>query len=116
MTMFTIRPDVTVAESKQIAALAVDALAAAHHFSPADTQAVRVRNNAEQFENFMQIFLGIRLFVMFMGICSLVGGVIGVSNIMMIAVRERTREIGVRKALGAKPSHIVSSIVLVCRR
>ena len=46
-----------------------------------------------------------------MGICSLVAGVIGVSNIMMIVVRERTREIGVRKALGARPSHIVMSIV-----
>jgi putative ABC transport system permease protein len=51
------------------------------------------------------------VFVVFMGICSLVAGVIGVSNIMMIVVRERTREIGVRKALGATPSHIVTSIV-----
>jgi putative ABC transport system permease protein len=111
MTMFTLRPDVTVAESKRTAAAAVAALAAAHHFSPEDTQAVRVRNNVEQFENFLQIFVGIRVFVIFMGICSLVAGVIGVSNIMMIVVRERTREIGVRKALGARPSHIVTSIV-----
>jgi len=59
----------------------------------------------------MQIFVGIRWFVLVMGICSLVAGVIGVSNIMMIVVKERTREIGVRKALGAKPSHIVMSIV-----
>ena len=111
MTMFTMRPDVTVAESKRTAEAAVVALAAAHHFSPEDIQAVRVRNNVEQFENFLQIFRGIRMFVLFMGICSLVAGVIGVSNIMMIAVRERTREIGVRKALGARPSHIVTSIV-----
>jgi len=46
-----------------------------------------------------------------MGVCSLVAGVIGVSNIMMIVVRERTREIGVRKALGATPHNIVTSIV-----
>ena len=111
MTMFTLRPDVTVAESKRVARAAVEVLAAAHHFSPDDTQAVRVHNNAEEFENFLQIFLGIRVFVVFMGICSLVAGVIGVSNIMMIVVRERTREIGVRKALGATPSHIVTSIV-----
>jgi putative ABC transport system permease protein len=110
-TMFTLSPDVTVAESKRVARSALEALAAAHHFSPEDTQAVRVNNNAEQFENFLQIFLGIRVFVVFMGICSLVAGVIGVSNIMMIVVRERTREIGVRKALGATPSHIVTSIV-----
>jgi putative ABC transport system permease protein len=110
-TMFTMNPDVTVAESKQIARAAVESLAAAHHFSPDDTQAVRVRNNVEQYQNFLQIFLGIRVFVVFMGICSLVAGVIGVSNIMMIVVRERTREIGVRKAIGATPSHIVMSIV-----
>ena len=111
MTMFTMSPDVTVAESKRLADAAKARLAAAHHFSPGDTQAVRVRNNVEQFQNFMQIFVGIRWFVLVMGICSLVAGMIGVSNIMMIVVRERTREIGVRKALGAKPSHIVMSIV-----
>jgi putative ABC transport system permease protein len=111
MTMFTMRSDITVAEAKRVADAAVARLAAAHHFSPDDAQAVRVRNNVEQFENFMQIFVGIRWFVLVMGICSLVAGVIGVSNIMMIVVRERTREIGVRKALGAKPSHIVMSIV-----
>jgi putative ABC transport system permease protein len=110
-TMFTMRPDITVDESKRLARAAVETLASAHHFSPEDTQAVRVRNNVEQYQNFLQIFLGIRVFVMFMGICSLVAGVIGVSNIMMIVVRERTREIGVRKALGATPSHIVMSIV-----
>jgi len=111
MTMFTMRSDITVAESKRVADDAIARLAATHHFSPADTQAVRVRNNVEQFEDFMQIFVGIRWFVLVMGVCSLVAGVIGVSNIMMIVVRERTREIGVRKALGAKPSHIVLSIV-----
>ena len=111
MTMFTMAPDVSVAESKRVAEAAVARLAAAHHFAPEDMQAVRVRNNVEQFENFLQIFVGIRMFVLVMGICSLVAGVIGVSNIMMIVVRERTREIGVRKALGAKPSHIVMSIV-----
>ncbi len=111
MTMFTMHSEVTVAESKRMADAAVARLAAAHHFSPADTQAVRVRNNVEQFQNFMQIFAGIRWFVLIMGVCSLVAGVIGVSNIMMIAVRERTREIGIRKALGAKPSDIVVSIM-----
>lgn len=111
MAMFTLKPDVTIDDSKQIARAAVEALAESHHFSPDDTQAVRVNNNAEQFENFLQIFRGISVFVAFMGISSLVAGVIGVSNIMMIVVRERTKEIGVRKALGATPSNIVMSIV-----
>jgi len=111
MTMFTLAPGVTVDDSKRVARAALERVAAAHHFSPDDTQAVRVNNNAVQFENFQQIFFGIHVFVVFMGVCSLVAGVIGVSNIMMIVVRERTREIGVRKALGASPSHIVLSIV-----
>jgi putative ABC transport system permease protein len=111
MTMFTLGPGVTVDDSKRVARAALERVAAAHHFSPDDTQAVRVNNNAVQFENFQQIFFGIHVFVVFMGVCSLVAGVIGVSNIMMIVVRERTREIGVRKALGATPVHIVLSIV-----
>ena len=111
MTMFTMPKDISVAESKKVADQAVAKLAEAHHFSPTDQQAVRVRNNVEQFDNFQKIFRTIRIFVMVMGICSLVAGVIGVSNIMMIVVRERTREIGVRKALGATPSAIVTSIV-----
>jgi putative ABC transport system permease protein len=70
-----------------------------------------VRNNLEQYATFQEIFWLIELFIMFMGGCTLVAGIIGVSNIMMIVVKERTKEIGVRKALGATPSTIVSTIL-----
>jgi putative ABC transport system permease protein len=70
-----------------------------------------VRNNVENFEKFMQIFTMISIFVSVMAGCTLLAGIIGISNIMMIVVRERTREIGVRKALGATPANIVTSIV-----
>jgi len=108
--MFTVG-DADVDESKAIADEAKALLAETHDFSPDDPQAVRIRNNVENFENFQKIFSMMAIFVSLMAGCTIVAGVIGVSNIMMIAVRERTKEIGVRKALGATPWDIVSSIV-----
>jgi putative ABC transport system permease protein len=110
MIMFTIG-DAGVEESKQIAEEATALLADAHDFAPDDPQAIRVRNNVENFQKFMQIFAMIDLVMGVMGILAIVAGVIGISNIMMIVVRERTREIGIRKALGATPGNIVGSIV-----
>jgi putative ABC transport system permease protein len=109
--MFTLQPDVSVDESVVLAQHAKDLLARAHRFDPHDPQAVWVRNNAENYRSFLQIFQMISIFVTFMAACTLLAGVIGISNIMMIVVRERTREIGVRKALGATAVNIVTSIV-----
>ncbi len=86
-------------------------LAASHQFSPDDKQAVRVFDNVEGFAKFQSFFNVISLFVLVIGLGTLAAGVVGVSNIMMIAVKERTKEIGVRKALGATPQSIVAMIV-----
>lgn len=80
-------------------------------FDPNDKQAVRVHNNIEQFGRFKKLFWMISMFVIVIGLGTLAAGVVGVSNIMMIAVKERTKEIGVRKALGATPSSIVFMII-----
>lgn len=86
-------------------------MAAKHHFDPADLNAISIENWSEEYKRIMTMLDGIRLFVWIIGIFTLLAGVIGVSNIMMIIVKERTKEIGVRKALGATPVSIVLLIV-----
>lgn len=78
---------------------------------PEDAEGVWVDNRNEDAEMFRQIFSGIRLFVWFVGLMTLLAGAMGVANIMAIVVRERTKEIGVRKALGATSGKIVGQII-----
>jgi putative ABC transport system permease protein len=99
------------AEAERIIDKVVAQLADAHDFDATDRQAVRVQNNIEQFERFSKLFWMISMFVIVIGLGTLAAGVVGVSNIMMIAVKERTKEIGVRKALGATPSSIVFMVL-----
>lgn len=82
-----------------------------NEISPSDEQAVNSFTIAKQFETFEKLFLGINILVWLVGLGTLMAGIIGVSNIMMVTVRERTREIGVRRALGAKPFDIISQIM-----
>jgi putative ABC transport system permease protein len=96
---------------KQLEEQVRELLARRHKFDPADKQALELDNNEEEVARFNGLFTGIKLFVSVIGVLTLVAGVVGVSNIMLIIVQERTREIGVRKALGATPWSIISMIV-----
>jgi len=89
-----------------------DLLKERHAIAPNDLQAFWSENVEEQFREVMGLFFGIRFLVWFVGIGSLLAGVIGVGNIMLIVVKERTKEIGIRKALGATPGSIVSMILM----
>ncbi|MEZ5059782.1 MAG: ABC transporter permease [Saprospiraceae bacterium] len=83
-----------------------------HQIAPDDEQGVRSFNLEEEFNQFQGLFAGIRWLVWFVGIGSLFAGVIGVGNIMLIVVKERTKEIGLRKALGATPRAIIQMVLL----
>jgi putative ABC transport system permease protein len=78
---------------------------------PNDRRGIRIRNANEEGQMINNVFLGIRLFAIGLSIMTLVIAIIGVSNIMSIVVRERTRELGIRKALGATPGSIVMLII-----
>ena len=108
--MFTIG-DASLEESKLLADRVVHFMAERKGVSADDRQALRVQNNVEQFQRINGVFVWIRAFVWVVGIGTLLAGIVGVSNIMLISVKERTREIGVRKALGATPWSIISLVV-----
>ncbi|WP_243349102.1 ABC transporter permease [Parabacteroides sp. FAFU027] len=82
-----------------------------HSISPTDSQAVGGVNLEKQFTMFHYLFLGISILVWIVGLGTLFAGIVGVSNIMLVTVRERTKEIGIRRALGAKPRVIISQII-----
>ena len=89
------------------------ALFAKHHrFDPNDRSAIRIYNQAENALQFQTMFTMINIFVLIIGLASLMAGIVGVGNIMLITVKERTREIGIRKAIGATPGSILKLIIL----
>lgn len=83
-----------------------------HKVHPEDNRAFGSYNREEEFVQMNGIFNGIKGLSWFVGILTLIAGSIGVSNIMLVIVKERTNEIGVRKALGATPWSIVSQVLL----
>lgn len=83
-----------------------------HDVHPDDPRAIGGWNMEKEVEKFTMIFTGIKALSWFVGTLTLLAGVIGISNIMLIIIRERTQEIGVRRALGATPVSIVVQIVL----
>jgi len=98
---------VEIAEENTIALLKRN-----HQISPDDMLAVGHWNMGKQYKKLKGLFTGISFLVWFVGTGTLLAGVIGVSNIMLIVVKERTREIGVKRALGASPSEIILQIML----
>ncbi|RHJ86603.1 ABC transporter permease [Parabacteroides sp. AM08-6] len=83
-----------------------------HHFDPEDKRALGMWNTLEDYMMLNGLMNGISLFIWIIGIGTLTAGIVGVSNIMLITVRERTREFGIRKAIGATPFSILKLIII----
>lgn len=83
----------------------------ANFISPTDTKGLGAVNLEQEVARIGTMFLGINVLVWFVGIGALMSGVFGISNIMLVTVRERMREIGVKRALGAKPRNIMVQIM-----
>lgn len=84
---------------------------ALHPIHPDDTGAVEMWDVSDEFEQIYAVFSGVNILVLFVGIGSLLAGIIGVGNIMWIIVKERTQEIGIRRAIGAKPRDIIMQVL-----
>ena len=102
----------TSEEAEAISDKIRDDMAKRHAFDPKDTRAMGSFNMLTQYIRTMKIFQAINLFVWIIGIGTLIAGIVGVSNIMLILVKERTREIGIRKAIGATPMSVIGLVLL----
>ncbi len=82
-----------------------------HNVDPRDQGAIRVQNYAEGAKGVQQFMMVLNIIILFIGIGTLIAGIIGISNIMIYIVKERTKELGIRKALGATPKSIIGMIM-----
>ena len=105
---FIMKPGVKV---KDVQPEVVRLVKAAHDIAPDDKQAVMLLNAEAMFSMMDNLMIGVRFLIWMVGLGTLFAGAIGVSNIMMVTVKERTTEIGIRRAIGARPKDILQQIL-----
>ena len=108
---FTVKGITNLDANKAFVERVRNKVAQLHAFDPADRSALYIRNTAEDVAETNMIFNGINFFIWVIGLASLMAGIVGVGNIMLITVKERTREIGIRKAIGATPVSVLRLII-----
>lgn len=108
---FTVKGLKSIDENKAFIERVRNQMAQLHRFDPADRSALYIRNTAEDVAQTNLIFDGINIFIWVIGLASLMAGIVGVGNIMLITVKERTREIGIRKAIGATPGSVLRLVI-----
>lgn len=108
----TFNPELNVDKALAFTNLLEKVLKEKHQVDPRDQSALRVQNYAEGTKNVQQFMTVLNIIILFIGIGTLIAGIIGISNIMVYIVKERTKELGIRKALGATPQSIIGMIMM----
>ncbi|WP_062056510.1 ABC transporter permease [Aquimarina longa] len=112
---YTLKPEedfkTAVRKSEEFAEKATAYIKTKYIIAPEDNAAIEINNSLEGAKQFYSLIFMIKAFFWWVGICTIIAGVVGVSNIMLIIVKERTKEIGIRKALGAQPMSIIGMIL-----
>jgi putative ABC transport system permease protein len=109
---FEVKGLTTMKENEEYNDLLRSRFARRHSFDPKDTRALWIWNRMEDYIQTMGIFRGINKFIWIIGIGTLIAGIVGVGNIMLISVKERTKEFGIRKAVGATPFSILRLVIM----
>jgi putative ABC transport system permease protein len=108
----TFNPSLNVDKAIAFSNLLTKLLKEKHNVDPRDQGAIRVRNYAEGTRDVQSFMMVLNVIILFIGIGTLIAGIIGISNIMVYIVKERTKELGIRKALGATPNSIIGMIMM----
>jgi len=108
----TFNPKLSVDEAISFSNLLTKMLQEKHDIDPRDQSAIRVQNYAEGTKSVKQFMTVLNVIILFIGIGTLIAGIIGISNIMVYIVKERTKELDIRKALGATPNSIIGMIMM----
>ncbi len=108
----TFNPKLSVDEALAFSNLLTKMLKEKHNVDPRDQGAIRVRNYAEGTKNVQSFMMVLNIIIIFIALGTLIAGIIGISNIMVYIVKERTKELGIRKALGATPKSIIGMIMM----
>jgi putative ABC transport system permease protein len=109
---FAVTSNVSAAESEVLEKTIKTKFAERHNYDKEDQNAMWMWNTLKEYKKFTNLFLAIQIFVSIIGAFTIIAGIVGVSNIMIIVVNERTKEIGIRKAIGATPYSVVGMILL----
>ena len=101
----------TIEDGKMMEDEIFNTLGAVHSFDPTDKSSLWIWNRFTQYLNAQQGLDILQIVIWLIGILTMLSGIVGVSNIMFVSVKERTHEIGIRRAIGAKPRHILTQIL-----